>query len=149
MAHLRPFTAIRYASRPELNFSDVIAPPYDVIDDRGKAMLQSKHPNNVVTVDFPYTVPKTAGPDEVYEQAAITFDSWLRAGILKRDTRRALYPYTQTFEHNGRTMHRRGFIALVRLSPFGQGQVVPHERTYKGPIEDRLKLMRASKIQLS
>jgi uncharacterized protein (DUF1015 family) len=85
----------------------------------------------------------------VYEQATITLDSWLRAGVLKRDVRPALYPYTQTFEHNGRTMHRRGFIALVRLSPFGQGHVVPHEKTYKGPIEDRLKLMRATGVQLS
>ena len=149
MAHLRPFAAIRYASRPDLNFSSVIAPPYDVLDEAGKAALVGRHPNNIVTVDFPYTVPKTAGPDEVYERATITLDSWLRAGILKRDTRHALYPYTQTFEHNGRKMHRRGFIALVRLSPFGQGHVVPHEKTYKGPIEDRLKLMRATGVQLS
>jgi uncharacterized protein (DUF1015 family) len=149
MAHIRPFATIRYANRPDLNFSNVIAPPYDVIDDRGKAALQAKHPNNIVTVDFPYTVPKTAGPDEVYDHAAITFKSWLRAGILKRDHRPALYPYMQTFEHNGRVMHRRGFIALVRLSPFGEGQVVPHEKTYKGPIEDRMKLMRWTGIQLS
>jgi uncharacterized protein (DUF1015 family) len=149
MAHLRPFAAIRYNRTSQLDFSGVIAPPYDVLDDRGKAALQAKHPNNIVTVDFPYTVPKTAGPDEVYEQATITLDSWLRAGILKRDARPALYPYMQSFEHNGRVLHRRGFIALVRLSPFGQGQVVPHELTYKGPIEDRLKLMRASGVQLS
>jgi uncharacterized protein (DUF1015 family) len=149
MAHIRPFAAIRYANRPDLNFSNVIAPPYDVIDDRGKAALQAKHPNNIVTVDFPYTVPKTAGPDDVYDHAAITFKSWMSAGILKRDHRPALYPYTQVFEHNGRTLHRKGFIALVRLSPFGEGQVVPHEKTYKGPIEDRMKLMRWTGIQLS
>jgi uncharacterized protein (DUF1015 family) len=149
MAHLRPFAAIRYSRNSQLDFSGVIAPPYDVLDDRGKAALQARHPHNIVTVDFPYTAPKTAGPDEVYEQAAITLDSWMRAGVLKRDVRPALYPYTQSFEHHGRTMHRRGFIALVRLSPFGQGQVVPHEQTYKGPIEDRLKLMRASGVQLS
>jgi uncharacterized protein (DUF1015 family) len=149
MAHIRPFAAIRYANRPELSFSNVIAPPYDVIDDRGKAALQAKHPNNIVTVDFPYTVPKTAGPDDVYDHAAITLRSWMSTGILKRDNRPALYPYTQVYEHNGRTLHRRGFIALVRLSPFGEGQVVPHEKTYKGPIEDRMKLMRWTGVQLS
>src|SRR6476661_9925212 len=142
MAHIRPFAAIRYANRPDLSF-------YDVIDDRGKAALQVKHPHNIVTVDFPYTVPKTAGPDDVYDHAAITFKSWMSAGILKRDHRPALYPYTQVYEHNGRTLHRKGFIALVRLSPFGEGQVVPHEKTYKGPIEDRMKLMRATRMQLS
>src|SRR4051812_2389759 len=93
--------------------------------------------------------PKSVGPDEVYEKANITLRSWLSAGILKQDRRPALYPYTQTYDYNGKAYHRRGFIGLVRLSPFGQGQVVPHEKTYKGPIEDRLKLMRATGVQLS
>ena len=75
--------------------------------------------------------------------------AWLKEGILEKDARRALYPYTQTYDHGGRTFHRRGFIALVRLSPFGEGEVVPHEKTYKGPIEDRIKLMRATGMQLS
>ena len=79
----------------------------------------------------------------------MTFQAWLHAGILVRDPRPALYPYTQSYEHAGRTYHRRGFIALVKLAPFGAGDVVPHEKTYKGPIEDRLKLMRATGVQMS
>jgi uncharacterized protein (DUF1015 family) len=100
-------------------------------------------------VDLPHLPAKTAGPDEAYERANIYLQTWLRTAIVQKDLRPALYPYTQSFEHSGRTFHRRGFIALVRLSPFGEGQVVPHEKTYKGPIEDRLKLMRATGVQLS
>ena len=37
---------------------------------------------------------------------------------------------------------------VVSITPFGQ-DVIPHEKTYKGPIEDRLKLMRATGMQLS
>jgi uncharacterized protein (DUF1015 family) len=55
----------------------------------------------------------------------------------------------QRFKHGGRTFHRRGLIALVKLAPFEAGEVVPHEKTHKGPIEDRLKLMRATGVQLS
>jgi uncharacterized protein (DUF1015 family) len=55
----------------------------------------------------------------------------------------------QSYDHAGRTVHRRGFFALVKLSPFGEGQVVPHEKTYKGAIEDRFALMRATACQLS
>jgi uncharacterized protein (DUF1015 family) len=149
VAQIRPFHGIHYARRPELDLSKLIAPPYDVLDERDKAALQAKHPNNVVTVDLPHLPAKTAGPDDVYDKANTTLQAWLRAGILTKDTRPALYPYTQTFQHSGRTYHRRGFVALVRLSPFGQGHVIPHERTYKGPIEDRLKLMRATRVQLS
>jgi len=36
----------------------------------------------------------------------------------------------------------------VKLTPFGD-DVIPHEKTYKGPIEDRMKLMRATGMQLS
>jgi uncharacterized protein (DUF1015 family) len=149
VADIRPFTGIHYAPRPDLNFSNVIAPPYDVLDVKEKAQLQARHPHNIVSIDLPWLPPKTVGPDDAYASAANTLDAWLSAGILKRDHRRAMYPYSQSFDHKGRTYHRRGFIVLVKLSPFGQGQVVPHEKTYKGPIEDRLKLMRATGVQLS
>ena len=133
----------------DLDLSKLIAPPYDVLDERGKAALQARHPNNIVNIDLPHLPPKTVGPDEVYERANVTLQAWLKAGILKRDVRPATYAYSQTFDHGGRTHHRRGFITLVRLSPFGEGHVIPHEKTYKGPIEDRLKLMRATRVQLS
>jgi uncharacterized protein (DUF1015 family) len=149
MAHIRPFSAIRFVPGPKLHLSDVLAPPYDVLDDAAKGALQAKHPNNIVTVDCPYMPPKTVGPDEVYSRAATTLNAWISAGILRKDRRPAMYPYTQSFEHNGRTYHRRGFICLVRLSPFGEGHVIPHEKTHTGPIEDRMKLMRATGVQLS
>jgi uncharacterized protein (DUF1015 family) len=149
VAHIRPFAAIKYAPDSRFQLSNVIAPPYDVLDEQQKAALCAKDPHNIVNIDLPFMPPKSVGPQEVYDKANITLRSWLSAGILQQDRRRALYPYTQTYDYNGKTYHRRGFMGLVRLSPFGQGQVVPHEKTYKGPIEDRLKLMRATGVQLS
>ena len=147
MGSIRPFAGIRYA-RAE-NVSDLIAPPYDVLDEKGKAALAARHPNNIVTVDLPHLPPKTVGPDETYVGANAVLQAWLRAGVLKQDERRAFYPYTQTYAHGGRNYHRRGFIVLVKLSPFGDGHVVPHEKTYASAIEDRLKLTRATGVQLS
>jgi uncharacterized protein (DUF1015 family) len=149
VATIRPFAGIHYAHRPDLDLSNVIAPPYDVLDVKEKAALQAKHPNNIVTVDLPWLPPKTVGPDQAYDGANVTLQAWLSAGVLKRDARPALYPYTQTYDHAGKTFHRRGFFAVVRLSPFGKGEVVPHEMTYASAIEDRLKLMRATGVQLS
>lgn len=148
MANIRPFAAVRYANRPDLDLSKLIAPPYDVLDEKQKAALQGKHPNNIVTVDLPFLPPKSVGPAAVYEEANITLRAWMSAGILAQDRRPAMYPYIQSYDYNGKTYHRRGFICLVKLEPFGQ-TIVPHERTYDGPIEDRLKLMRATGMQLS
>lgn len=147
MASIRPFAGIRYARSDDV--SDLIAPPYDVLDEAGKAALQARHPNNIVTIDLPHLPAKSVGPDATYAGANNVLQAWIRAGILKRDDRRAMYPYAQTYEYAGRTHHRRGFIALVKLSPFGEGHVVPHEKTYASAIEDRLKLMRATGAALS
>src|SRR5450432_2183177 len=145
---IRPFSGIHYAIRPDLEISRLIAPPFDVLDDKSKAALQAKHPNNIVTIDLPFTPPKSVGPDAVYEKANTTLQAWLSSGVLVRDRRPAFYPYSQTFQHNGKTFHRHGFFCTVKIEPFGP-HIVPHEKTYKGAIEDRLKLMRATNAQLS
>jgi uncharacterized protein (DUF1015 family) len=149
VAQIRPFSGVHFSKKRGTDVSRLIAPPYDVLDEAGRANLQARDPHNIVNIDLPHLPAKAAGPDEAYNGANITMQAWLRSGIFERDGRRALYPYMQSYEHAGRTFHRRGFIALVRLSPFGEGEVVPHEKTYKGPIEDRLKLMRSTGMQLS
>ena len=149
MAQIRPFKGVHFSRRRGSDISAMIAPPYDVLTEADRTTLQAKDLHNIVYVDLPHVPPKTAGPDEVYDKANINLQAWLKSGVLESDSRPALYPYAQSYEHAGRTFHRRGFIGLVRLSPFGEGQVVPHEATYAGAIEDRMKLMQATGMQLS
>jgi uncharacterized protein (DUF1015 family) len=146
---IRPFAAVQYGRQLGSDWSNLVAPPFDVLDERTKAALQARDPHNIVTVDLPYLPPKAVGPDEVYAAADATLKGWLKAGILVKPNRQAIYPYTQSFPHNGLMHHRKGFFAVVKVSPFGQGQVVPHEQTYREAIEDRLKLTRATQCQLS
>ncbi len=148
MATLRPFRAIRYATSATRVLSDLVAPPYDVLDAGSKAALLGKSPHNIVKVDLPFVPPKTLGPQQVYDAAATTFKQWLAEGVIKQDARAAFYLYEQTFAVNDHAHKRRGFFALVKLTPFGV-DVIPHEKTYAGPIEDRLRLMHATGMQLS
>ena len=149
MAQIRPFAGVRYSRKDGFDLSNLIAPPYDVLDDRGKHALQAKHPQNIVTVDLPHLPAKSVGPDSAYAMANDTLQSWLSAGVLQKDHKPAIYPYAQSYSHGQRTFHRRGVIALVKLSPFGEGHVFPHEKTYPDAIQDRLKLTRATRMQLS
>jgi uncharacterized protein (DUF1015 family) len=41
------------------------------------------------------------------------------------------------------------FITRIRLQPFSEGSILPHEQTFGGPKEDRLALMKTTKCQLS
>ena len=52
------------------------------------------------------------------------------------------------FSLHGRRRAIRGMVCAVELEDPG-GSIVPHERTMPGPIEDRLRLMRAVRTNLS
>src|SRR5204862_1841340 len=66
-----------------------------------------------------------------------------------QDSARAVYVYHQEFEVEGQRFTRRGFMARARLERFGEGRIYPHEETMPGPKADRLKLFRATAMNLS
>jgi uncharacterized protein (DUF1015 family) len=92
------------------------------------------------------------GDDEVdnrYSRAKRFFKNWQDQGVLFHEAHPAIYVYHQEFSAAGQTFVRRGFMARMRLEPFGQGQVFPHEETMPGPILDRLMLTVVCKANLS
>lgn len=148
MAELAPLTPLRYdlAKLPK-GLGAVVAPPYDVIDAKQRAELLARDPHNVVRLDLP-----EGEGDEKYANSARLLAQWRREGVLVRDAEPAFYRYDQTFlppAGGGKAITRRGFLGLVRLVPFSQHVVLPHERTLSGPKEDRLKLTRATRTSLS
>ena len=150
MPEVAPFAAIRFdAARAGGDLSNLLAPPYDVLDGDDKDALLAKSDHNIVAIDLPHIPPKSAGPPEAYDGSAKRLNEWLSAGVLIREQNPALYLYYQRFEHAGRPYTRRMFIARVRLQPFSEGVILPHEQTFGGPKEDRLALMKATKCQLS
>jgi len=149
MATIRPFRALRYNTRDPLSVALVTAPPFDCITPRERDELYRTHPHNIVRLDFGKDLPGDNSHHNKYTRAAVLMTKWKRAGILVRDPEPALYLYQQEFEVEGKTCLREGFLARVGLEEFGTGQVFPHEETMPGPKEDRLKLMRATRANLS
>ena len=70
------------------------------------------------------------------------------ASVMLRDDAPGVYVYHQRFTIEGHTYVRKGFIALIELTRFGEGPVLAHERTLAGPKADRLELMRACQAHL-
>lgn len=156
MPLIRPIRAVQYAGPPDGDVSSRIAPPYDVLDAATRRALLDRDPHNIVGIDLPHLPPKTVGPDRVYAEAAATYCRWRAGGVLVRRREPALFAYRQTFRtpSDGAGGARVGLIGAVELRPLGpaadgRGGVRPHERTFPAPTEDRLKLMRATRAQLS
>jgi uncharacterized protein (DUF1015 family) len=147
MAEIAPLTPLRYdLSRLPKGLASVVAPPYDVIDTAQRAALAAQHPNNIVQLILP-----DGEGDAKYAHAAEQLAAWRHEGALVRDEQPAFYRYDQTFQApgGGATIRRRGFLGLVKLVGLEERIVLPHERTLSGPKEDRLKLFRATRTNLS
>jgi uncharacterized protein (DUF1015 family) len=143
MAEVQPLRAVHYDLANAGPLADVVAPPYDVIDAAQRAELVARSAHNVVEIDLP------AG-DEPYQHAAALYREWQRSGVLVRDEEPALWPLEQRYVGpDGAPRTRRGFFARVRVEEYGAGRIRPHERTHPGPKEDRLRLTRATRANLS
>ncbi len=148
MADIQAFKGLRYDLAQVGALSDVIAPPYDVIKSDLQNQLYEKNVNNFVRLILNRGDDLNEG-ESVYDRAGTTFKHWCRDGILKADPHDAVYVYHQSFEFEGQTHLRRGFMSRVRLEPFGTGKIYPHEETHSRAKEDRLNLTRAVGANLS
>jgi uncharacterized protein (DUF1015 family) len=70
--------------------------------------------------------------------------------VLVSEDEPAIWVLRQDFTApDGSTRTRSGFFARVRVEEYGAGRIRPHERTHPGPKEDRLRLTRATRANLS
>ncbi|HTU97365.1 MAG TPA: DUF1015 domain-containing protein [Solirubrobacteraceae bacterium] len=144
MAEIQPIRALRYDLDRTGGLQDVVAPPYDVIDDAQRAALQDRSPYNVVRIDLPQ------GGEDRYDRAAALLAQWREDGAVVLDETPALWTLSQDYVGpDGRQRTRNGVFARVRVEEYGPGRIRPHERTHPGPREDRLRLTRATKANLS
>lgn len=149
MADVQAFRGYRYDLARVGNLSDVVAPPYDVIDGALQQALYDRSPYNVIRLELSKETPQDTETENRYTRAANTLRDWQREGVLVQDSARSMYVYHQDFTVEGKTYTRKGVMARVRLEKFGAGRIYPHEETMSGPKADRLKLYKATGMNLS
>lgn len=149
MALIRAFQATRYSDALRGEYPKLLTPPYDIIDPAYQEELYSRHPKNLVRIDFGREEASDNGTTNKYARAAEMFGEWKAEGTLARDAKPALYVYEQEFDLPGRGRRkRRGFFCEVQLEGL-EGEIRAHERTFEGPKADRLLLTRATQANLS
>ena len=139
---IKALRGLRYDTSRTKSLASVVSPPYDIYDDEMQAAAYAQSPHHFVRI----ILPRESDP---YQASASTLKDWTLKGILKQESSPAIYPYSQLYmEPRGKTRVRHGFLALVKLTPHESGPVYPHERTLAKPLEDRLKMMRATQADL-
>jgi uncharacterized protein (DUF1015 family) len=135
VADVQPFRAVRYA-RPT---PALVAPPYDVVSPAERERLLARDPHNVAHL--------TLAEDET--SAGDVYRTWLSEGVLMQEEQPALWVWEQRFTAlDGSDRSRLGIVVSLRAEPYERHVVLPHERTHAGPIQSRLRLLRAVHSQL-
>ncbi len=138
MPRIRPFSALRYDASVAGGLAQLVAPPYDVISDAQRAAYLEQSPFNVVRLTLP----------DSPEDAARDLAAWRRDGVLREEPSRYWWVAQDYTGPDGVARTREGLGASVPVTPYGDGEVLPHERTHAAPKEGRLQLLRATHTQL-
>lgn len=144
MPTIAPFDGLLYDPARVGDLAAATAPPYDVILPHDLARFHRASPHNIARVDLGVG----EGPHEKYTQAGEILRRWRDEGALVGVGKPAIYPYEMRFAYRAKEHRVRGMIVEVGLEPWGR-QIVPHERTMAGPVEDRLAHLRATAANLS
>jgi len=139
---IEPFRALMYNRQVAGESARVVAPPYDLIGATRQNQLYERSPYNVVRLELGRETDR-------YGAAEKTLADWMAARVIEQTVRPAIFQYTQTFDVEGRLIHRTGFIARVRLEEFDRGRIVPHEKTFPAAKKDRLRLLTALQVNTS
>ena len=143
MTQIFPFRGVIYNIKKVKDFSRVLTQPYDKIDDRMQKTYYAKHLNNLVRITKGMEQANDNELNNKYTRAGEFFRQWLKEKILVQDEKPAIYVYYQTYQVDGFSKIRKGFIALGKLLDYGKKGVHAHERTLLKPKQDRLNLMRS------
>ncbi len=139
MADVRPFQALTFDTQIAGSLAQLVAPPYDVIDAEARAEYLARSPHNIVNLTLPED-ERDSGP---------LLSAWREQGVLHRDAEPALWWLEQSYVGpDGRARTREGFLASIKVEPYENKVVLPHERTHSGPKESRLRLLTATRTQI-
>jgi uncharacterized protein (DUF1015 family) len=148
VAHVFPFEGLLYDPAVAGSLELVTAPPYDVISEERRERFLQGSEYNVVHLDLAEGSPDPQHPSSRYARAAELLEGWVRSGALVRSSEPAYYAYEMRFQLDGRSRTITGLICGMELEEWG-GDVIPHERTMDGPVQDRLALLRATATHMS
>jgi len=141
MVELKPFKGIQYNKEKIMDMDKVITQPYDKISDT----MQEKY---YQTSEYNYCKLILPKEDNRYEIAAERLQKWMEENVLQKEEKPGIYVYYQNYEVLGEKFTRKGFVSAVKLYPFEEEVVLPHEETHKGPKIDRLNMLRATEKNL-
>ncbi len=145
---VKSFKGITY-NPGKVKIENVVTPPYDVISKEQQEEFYKKDEYNIIRLILGKDSPEDNEKNNRYIRARKTFEKWIAEKILIQDSKENIYYLEEEFVFNGKKIVRQGFIGILKLEEFEKGNIVPHERTLKGPKKDRFQLIKECRVNFS
>ncbi|MCC2544832.1 DUF1015 domain-containing protein [Hymenobacter sp. BT175] len=143
MAEIRPIRGWRYNEALSAHIDDYVSPLFDVVSTKQRDALY-RNPLNSIHLSVPRDADATAA-------ALQRLREWQESGVLRQDEMPGIYAYYQYFRLPGSTREycRKGFMAHIRAYDWSENQVLRHESTLPGSVNDRTELLARLQFQTS
>jgi len=145
MAVIKPFNGYRYNAEKISDLGEVMAPPYDSLSDEITDNYYDKNPYNAARLISQRSFETDNDADNCYTRSRDYLSSWIKDNILVQDKKPAYYIYEETVTINRENYYNRGIVALLRLTDYETGELVPCEEPSSDSKNDRLHMISETK----
>jgi len=145
MVAVAPFRGLRFDPAVIGDPGLVVTPPLDVITPQLRTAYEQLSRHNVIRLSPGRDVSDDPGH---YDQVAKLLTAWREEGALRLDPQPGLYLYAETYGVRGERRVQRGVLTVVELDD-SRRWVLPHEGTLTSLVTDRLRLLEATRANLS
>ncbi len=149
MAEISEFRGVRYNPAKVQYMQNVICPPYDVISSQEQQDLYDKNKFNMVRLEYGQEQEADNERNNRYTRTRDEFNRWLKENVLIQDQVPNYYVHEHSFEVGEAKKKRLELYACVRLEPWENRVIFPHEFTMAKAKADRLDLMKACSADFS
>ena len=147
VVEVAPFRAWEY-NPAKADPRAVVSPPYDIVSENDFKDLKKASPYNLVHVTLVPARKKATkkNPDPLLEADQV-LARWVSEGVLLPTRDEVVYAYECQYLYRNETRRMRGVLLRLRLDPT-YTQVLPHEEIFPKPSEERMRLLRATGVDL-
>lgn len=146
MVDVAAFRAIEY-DPARVDLAKVVCPPYDVIGPDELKHLRSQDPHNFVYLTKEPPPTRSKKKADWLEEVDRRLQEWLAQGVLRPLNDAILYAYECLYVHREQPRRLRGVLARLKVDP-DYKSVLPHEEIFPKPMEERVKVLRATGVDL-
>ncbi|WP_393971032.1 DUF1015 family protein [Oxyplasma meridianum] len=133
MVKIRPFNPLYYSG----DYGRATSPPFDSINKEEEKRLK-EYRNNITYLTLP--------EGNNYAESRKRIREWIDTGILVEWKKPCFVIVDQSFRFREHTLRRTGLISLVDIFP-DDSSINPHEKTFPGPVQERVKVLGELKAQ--